>query len=559
MKKHLKFIPLLILAAGLFIPAAVAQRPRVIIKDLPTPTPAVSPTPVAVSPTPSAVSPRQTLPLLRSRLITLINRPETRRGHIGVKIVSLDSGRTVFEQNGEKYFVPASNMKVLTVAAALDKLGPGFRFRTSVYAPAKPDENATVRGDLTIYGRGDVSISTASAEDGGAPAGLDQLVEKIRQTGVKRIEGDLVGDESYFLGNALPAGWEWDDLQWYYGAGVSALSLNDNAIRLSVKPGPAGGAFCDVRVEPVSRLVKIINLCTTAPGKRTLRITKKLGQDIIEVSGTMPTEDGGFRGHIAVSEPAALFIEQLRRRLEQQGIVITGRNRIVSRRSPPSAVAAAAGDKETPSKTEIARLESPPLSIIAQKILKPSQNLYTEILLRTLGEESSGGTATDPETTSHQKGITTVRNFLQKIGAAPDSVVQYDGSGLSRHNLVTPNTIVRVYEYMARSRHSVAFGAALTIGGIDGTLKNRFRGTGAEANVRGKTGTLNQVSSLSGYVTSATGERFVFAVMINGVSSTALRRKILDEVVLALAGFEGRTGESAEDPGPVSSQRFPGF
>lgn len=526
MKKmdRLKIAGVLIFAIGFLNFGIAAQRPRVIIKDMATPTPTVSPTPPS-SPTPTPV-PVQTLPYLQSRFRIALNNYEARRGQIGVKIISLDTGKIVFEQDSEKYFMPASNMKVITVAAALEKLSPGFRFTTSVFAPSMPDQNGTINGDLTIFGRGDISISTAF-NDGDYYKGLDELAEKIAQAGVKRIEGNLIGDESYFKGNPIPAGWEWDDLQWYYGAEISALSLNDNAIDFSVRPGSNGSA-CITQVQPNNLLVKIVNRCVTSNGKRTLQVTKKLDQNIIEISGTMPGNDNGFRGSITVSQPAKLFIELLRQRLQQKGIIVTGQNLTVN-----------TANYSPTEKVEIAKLQSPPLSIIAQKTLKPSQNLYTETLLWTLGEEA--GNKSNPNLTSQEKGIAVVKKFLQEIGVDSDSVIQWDGSGLSRHNLVTPSSIVKVYEYMAKSRTSLAFGSALTIGGVDGTLRNRFKGTSAEANVRGKTGTIDQVSSLSGYVNSATGERFVFSVIVNGVNSVGTRKKIIDDIVVALANFDGRT------------------
>src|SRR5688572_16081036 len=164
---------------------------------------------------------------IRSRLL----RPELRRGQVGIKIVSLNTGKVVFEENAEKYFMPASNMKNFTVAAALEKLTPDYRFVTSVYATAMPDASGTVKSDLRIFGRGDVSISTAFS-DGNYYKGLDDLADKIAAAGVKRIEGSIVADDSYFRGSAIPGSWEWDDLQWYYGAEVSALPLNDNAVDL---------------------------------------------------------------------------------------------------------------------------------------------------------------------------------------------------------------------------------------------------------------------------------------------------------------------------------------
>ena len=524
------------------VSAQDVKRQRVI--QTPTPTPAISPTPVAapsITPTPVPV---QTLAELQSRIQLALSRQALQRGQIGVKIVSLDTDKTIYEQNAEKYFMPASNMKNFTVAAALERLTPDFRFITSVYAPAMPDANGMIRGGLTVYGRGDVSVSFAFY-DGDYYKGLDALAQKIVQAGVKRIEGDLIGDESYFLGNAIPPSWEWDDLQWYYGAEVSALPLNDNVVRLIVKPGAANSP-CVVQMQPANTVYKIINQCLTNGGntKSDLKITKKLDQNVLEISGTLPSNDRGFNGLVAVSRPADLFIAILRQLLEQKGVVITGQNRVIGAKEK-SALAAAS----TTPPVEIARFESPPLSVIAAKTMKPSQNMFTETILWTLGEQGRSFSSAQPEpnpflnqrSTSAERGIFVVQNFLKEIGIAPDSVVQWDGSGLSRHNLVTPNSVVRLYAYMARqSRHAQVWRDSLTIGGVDGTLQNRFKGTPAAGNARGKTGTIDQVSALSGYITTASGERLVFSILVNGVPSSRDRIAAIDEIVVALANFNGR-------------------
>ncbi|MDQ3179340.1 MAG: D-alanyl-D-alanine carboxypeptidase/D-alanyl-D-alanine-endopeptidase, partial [Acidobacteriota bacterium] len=295
-------------------------------KTTPTPTPTATPTP---SPTPTAIptpAPIQTVAELQSRIRTTLARPELRRGQIGVKVVSLDTGKTIFEENAEKYFMPASNMKSYTVAAALEKLSPDFRFVTSVFAPASPDANGTIRGDLMIYGRGDVSFSTAFY-DGDYYKGIEALAAKIAQAGVKRIEGNLIGDESYFTGNPIPPSWEWDDLQWYYGAEISALGVNDNAIDLSIKPGSVNEP-CRVLIQPINTIVKIINRCVISPTgtKRQIQVEKKLPQNIIEITGTMPLDDKGYQGFIAVSRAAELFVEMLRQLLVQKGVFVTGQN-----------------------------------------------------------------------------------------------------------------------------------------------------------------------------------------------------------------------------------------
>jgi D-alanyl-D-alanine carboxypeptidase/D-alanyl-D-alanine-endopeptidase (penicillin-binding protein 4) len=196
--------------------------------------PAVQP-----SPTPNigtaAHIPHQTVQSLTAKIADRLARAELRRGQIGVKVVSLNTGKVLFQQNGEKYFMPASNMKNFTVATALEKLTPDFKFVTSVYSTSTPDPNGIVKG-LRIFGRGDISISDAF-NDGDKFKGLDRLADAIISSGVKRVEGDIIGDETYFTGNPVSGTWEWDDLQFYYGAEVSALPVNDNAQSLSVTPG----------------------------------------------------------------------------------------------------------------------------------------------------------------------------------------------------------------------------------------------------------------------------------------------------------------------------------
>ena len=542
--KKISQLKLALFLIAVIISSAAAQndnRQRVITGATPTPTPGCTQCPVGIptmpkptaSPTPFAAG-GQTLFDLQAKIRGAMARPELRRGSIGVKIVALDTGKVVFEENAEKYFMPASNMKSFTVATAMEKLSPNFRFTTSVFANSMPDASGTIKGDLTIYGRGDVSFSTAFYESD-YYKGLDNLVERIVAAGVKRIEGNLVGDESYFSGAPLPAGWEWDDLQWYYGAEVSALPLNDNALDLSVKAGSVG-APCVVSLLPSNPVVRIINTCvTTARGTgNTLAIKKDLDQNVLEISGTLPVGGDGFYKPVTVSHPAEMFVALLRQRLEQKGVVVTGQTRVIGGKEK---AARAAASQVAP--VQIAQLESPPFSLIAAKTMKPSQNMYTETILWALGEQL--GNRPGSRATSAERGIAVVRSFLTEIGVAPDGIIQYDGSGLSRHNLVTPSSLVTLYTYMARqSPYSAAWLDSLTIGGVDGTLANRFKGAKTKGNVRGKTGTIDQVAALSGYVTTAAGERLVFSIIINGVDRESVRVSTIDQIVGFLANFDGR-------------------
>ncbi len=313
---------------------------------------------------------------------------------VGVKVVSLDNGRVLFEENAHKLLRPASNMKLYTVAAALDRLSPDYRFVTSVYATTRPDASGVVRGNLTIYGRGDPSIA-ARFNNGDYVKAIDELAARIVAAGVKRVEGDLVGDETYFVGPKYGSGWTWEDLTWYYGAEVTPLTVNDNALDLFVKPGPAVGQPAVITTGPPDPLLTIVNKVTTsAKGvRRELSIHRGLAENTITVTGSIPIDDRGYSGGIGISHPALLFVYLLRSSLAQKGVVITGKSRTTGDISQPPLVTAVPasgtnGSSASPGllQNEIATFQSQPFSVIAAQTLKPSQNLYTELILRTLGK-----------------------------------------------------------------------------------------------------------------------------------------------------------------------------
>ncbi|HEX8118409.1 MAG TPA: D-alanyl-D-alanine carboxypeptidase/D-alanyl-D-alanine-endopeptidase, partial [Pyrinomonadaceae bacterium] len=510
-------------------PARATPTPTPSASQTPTPTPA----PVA-TPTPSLPS---TLEDLRARIGEVIARPEFAASRVAVKVTSLDTGRVLFEQDARKWMQPASNMKLYTVAAALDRLTPDYRFVTSVYAPARPDAAGTVRGDLVVYGRGDPTFAVRFNPEGNTDYSLaiDSLAADIYAAGVRRVEGDLVGDESYFTGAPVPAGWEWDDLQWYYGAEVSALTVNDNSVDLSVKPGASVGAPARITLGPSTPLVTVVDRTTTSERgtTRDLSVTRPLGQNTIEIRGRLPIDDRGYTASLAVSRPAMLFASMLRASLERRGVVFTGQTRTVD----------AQGRVEKPlpvsSLVELATRKSPPLSVIAAQTLKPSQNLYAELLLRTLGKVAG---PPDPKLSSEDAGEQVVRKFLTQAGIDPSGLVMNDGSGLSRSDLVTADTTLQLLVYMNRHRFGSEFRLALPVAGVDGTLRNRMKGTPAQGNVRAKTGTLGTATSLSGYVFSAAGERLVFSLMINNPPRDANpRTDFTDVIAVLLASFAGRS------------------
>jgi D-alanyl-D-alanine carboxypeptidase/D-alanyl-D-alanine-endopeptidase (penicillin-binding protein 4) len=549
---------LLLLATGFSLiaspAAAIAQEQTQRERRVNAPVTAIAP---AAALNPGA--PR-TVEELRARVQEILRRPELAPAIVSVKIASLDTGRTVFEENAGKLLLPASVMKIYTVAAALERLTPDYRFKTSVYASAPPDASGTVRGDLVIYGRGDPSISTGFNQ-GDYFKAINELAASIVAAGVKRVEGDLIGDESFFTGPPYGFAWSWLDLQWYYGAEVSALTINNNALDLFVKPGASLGSPCSITTGPTTPLVKIVNrTTTTARGtKRDLTVYRPLGENTIEVSGSSPQDDQGYTGIVTISRPALLFVYMLRSALAERGVSITGNSRtinaptsreriadsrngtpLVSFPLDPSQASSFARLTAAPSLqlVEIASRQSPPLSEIAAQTLKPSQNLYAELILRTLGRVAG----TDPKLTSEAAGVEVVKAFLNTAGVDPRGVVMLDGSGLSRRDLVTASATVRLLTYMSKHKYATAFREALPVAGVDGTLSKRLKGTVAANNVRAKTGTIETVATLSGYVTSAAGERLVFAVMINNYpESSNARRTFIDEIAVLMASLAGKS------------------
>lgn len=524
---------LLVLAIGLgsltLTPAQDQQRARTV-----EPTGASTSSQPGTPGTTSRNAPRsvpRTAAELRSSIEEIARQPALERGFFAIKIVSLDTGQLIYEQSANKLFRPASNMKLYTVAAALDRLTPDYHFMTSVYAKEKPDDGK-IKGDLTVYGRGDPSFA-ARFNDGDYFKGINDLADRIVAAGVKRIKGDLVGDESWFNGAPLGSGWEWEDLQWSYGAAVSALTVNDNAIDLVIKAGDKVGAPVTITSGPPATFMIIANRATTGArgSKSDLQIYRGLGANTLEISGSMPLGDKDFLGGAAIPNPALAFVTMLREALVKRGVKIDGRVRTLDARSMTSVPAPL-------QQVEIASIQSPPFSLIAAHTLKPSQNLYTEIILRTLGKLNT----ISPSQTNEEAGLIVVRNFLRQAGASESDLALNDGSGLSRNDMITANATVQLLTFMSKHRYFAQFRDALPIAGVDGTLRLRMKGTAAEGNVRAKTGSLSSVASLSGYVTTAGGEHLVFSMMLNNYpDASAVRRDSIDAIAVLLASFAGRT------------------
>jgi D-alanyl-D-alanine carboxypeptidase/D-alanyl-D-alanine-endopeptidase (penicillin-binding protein 4) len=509
----------------------------------------------------------ETLDLLRSRLAAHIDQPRFAPAAWGIKIVSLDSGKIVFDHNADKYFSPASNAKLYSAALALDRLGPDYRIRTSIYGTAPPDSNGTLKGDLIVYGRGDPTIA-ARLNGGDYYKALEPLADQLVGAGVRRIEGDLIGDESYFSGPPLGSGWEWDDLQWYYGAEVSALSVNDNSVDLIVKPADRAGIPCQITTGPPTNHVIIMNRTTTAPKGSAGRVSiyRPLGENIVYVSGRLAVGDRGYYGALAIHDPAGLFVKLFKGVLGRRGIAVAGRVRTVDwkyREVTPLDISKL---------IDLGSIESIPIRDIVRETLKPSQNLYAQLLLLQVGsryQPQSKPVATGPPSapsdavpqgvgselrprTTEEMGIEAMNAFLSEVGIRKGDVLLEEGSGLSRKDLITPAATVELLRFMSRHRSADVYRDGLPIAGLDGTLERRMRETAAAGNVRAKTGSLRYVNTLSGYVTTAAGERLAFSIMLNNAynrDQNSSYRDDIDAIAIMLAGFTGRSDNQKPEPG----------
>ena len=497
--------------------------------------------------------PPKTVPELQTRISEILAKPELASAMVGVKIASLDTGRVLFEEHAGKLLRPASNMKLYTVAAALDKLSPDYRFKTSVYASTPLNAAGVIRSNLTIYGRGDPSFA-ARFNNGDYLKAINDLAARIAGAGVKRVEGDLVADESYFVGPKYGSGWEWDDLTWSYGAEISPLTVNDNALDLFIKPGQEVTAPAVITTGPPDPLLTIVNNVVTASKgtKRELSIYRGLGENTLTIVGNIPIDDAGYTGAVAISHPALLFVYLLRTALAQKGVVITGKSRTTGTVNQPPMplipeVAAVIGATAPKIQIEIATFESPPFSIIAAHTLKPSQNLYTELILRTLGTMTPPPPTMGPlRQTSEDLGIEAVKTFLKTAGIQAESLRLNDGSGLSRDDMITADATVQLLTFMNKHRYADVFRAALPIAGVDGTLRNRMKGTPAQNNVRAKTGSLSSAASLGGYVTTAAGEKLAFAIIVNNYAPEVdPRATCIDPIAVLLASFNGKDAQPA--------------
>jgi D-alanyl-D-alanine carboxypeptidase/D-alanyl-D-alanine-endopeptidase (penicillin-binding protein 4) len=431
-------------------------------------------------------------------------------------------------------------------------LGPDFRYRTTVESSAPPSGDGRIAGDLILVGRGDPNLSGRTlpyqrrTERVESPTkDFEDLAAQVAARGVRTVDGNLIADDSYFVWQPLAPGWEVDDVMWNYGAPVSALAINDNVQFITILPGVVGGPAA-VSLEPMVSYYALDNRIRTLPRPqaipgggstaeaRSLSLDRQPGSNVVRLWGQLPDGDPGWGRGLAIEDPPRFAGEFFRQELARRGVEVKGSVQV--RRLEPSEVMdlkgtvnARAPQVRSSSYNPIALHESLPLAESLKVILKASQNLHAEMLLRTLGRERRG-------VGSMEAGWEEVNGFLKQIGIAEDEVLLGDGSGLSRQTVVTPQAMASLLRHMDQSEYGSLWSGLLPVAGQDGSLAERLKGRATAGRVWAKTGSLAGVAALAGYATNQRNERIAFVLFANQFNpSKADATEVLDHIVELIA------------------------
>jgi D-alanyl-D-alanine carboxypeptidase/D-alanyl-D-alanine-endopeptidase (penicillin-binding protein 4) len=459
----------------------------------------------------------------------LIDKSDSTTARWGVFVTSLKDGRTLYSRDGDKLFTPASNMKIYTTAVALDLLGVDYRWRTSVYASAQPTGDGVVDGDLILYGRGAPDLDSKN------PDSLPALADQLRARGVRRVTGKIIGDESYFRGEQYGVGWQWNDLQWYYGAQPSALSIDENAVELTLSPGTKSAGPASAVITPNENGLQLTNNATTGArdAATTVGIKRSLSSNDVVVWGEFPLGGRAYSAFLSVHNPALRAATVFKQLLSARGIQVDSdlasrdfRVQDSKRFDPQKGI-------------ELAFIESAPLAKIVRTTNKESNNLYAELIFRTLGREK-GATVPDPDPRKNaargddEAGVAVVKKWLSDHNIDAMPLALHDGSGLSRLDLITPESAARLLAVSSQASWRQTFYDSLPAAGHDGTLQGRL--TNMTGRIAAKTGSLTYDHSLSGYATTESGDALAFSIICNDATAQTHPVRTIDAIATRIAG-----------------------
>jgi serine-type D-Ala-D-Ala carboxypeptidase/endopeptidase (penicillin-binding protein 4) len=473
---------------------------------------------VALSVSLSAQSARS-LDQLQHDIDAILGSPILQHGFWGVVVKPVDAATPWYARNADKLMMPASSLKIVTLATAAERLGWDFRYETKVFA-AGTTRAGVLHGDLIVVGSGDPSLDDW---DGIATRLFAAWAAQLKAAGITTIDGRIVGDDNAFEDDGIGAGWAWDDLPAGFSAPVGALQFNEGNVQVRLGPGDALGDRGVATVTPETGGITLRNLIVTGPAGSAASVVRRRlpGSSRLELRGSLPVRGRPYAQNASVDNPTLYYVRALRASLVADGITVTGPAVDIDDVTPPPS-----HDGLTP----IITYQSDPLSVLATTMMKLSQNQYAEALLKTVGSGTTEG------------GRTAARETLKSWNIDPAGLVMADGSGLSRYNYITPETMVAVLTHVDRSeRLRAVYESTLPIAGRDGTLENRMKGTAAEGRALVKTGSMTAARSVAGYVRTADGQLVAFAILANNFdNSSAVINAATDEIIVRLAAYRSR-------------------
>lgn len=454
---------------------------------------------------------------LKVEIDAILQKYQPKGTHVGISIFSVSRNKSLYESNSNKQFVVASNMKLFTTATALVYLGADFEYETEIYYSGDISEDGKLDGDIVIKGSGDPNIS-GRFFDGNVTAVPAYWADKIREHGIQVISGDIIADDNIFDREFVHSSWPKDQLSKWYCAPVSGLSFNDNCVDIMVSPNGNPGSPASVKIEPDTSYVRIINRCrtTTSKSKHSYSLYRKPFTNLINIKGNYWSKAQPSKEYITINNPPLYMATVFKEILEGKNIRVMGKARVI--------------DETDMYAIQEHNILATTMSSLRQSITvanKRSQGFYAEHILKTLG-------ATINNEGSFSGGLDVIKDFLTKLGIPEDQYQIDDGSGLSKKNKLTPDTITTLLNYMYNHKNAGIFLKSLPISGTDGTLKNRLKDEPYKSRVRAKTGYVNGTRTLSGYVKTLDEEIIAFSILVNEIKGGTWQAKRLQDVICRL-------------------------